>query len=44
MTKRLGVSRSPIYEWIRQGEVTPISGLGVDGSKHYLFEVPLKAK
>jgi len=37
MAKRLGISRSQLGEWIRQGKIVPISGPGIDGAKHYLF-------
>lgn len=39
MAKRLGISRSQLGEWIKQGKVTPISGPGIDGCRHYLFAV-----
>ena len=37
LAKKLGLSRSQMSEWIRQGKVKPISGPGIDGCKHYLF-------
>jgi len=40
MAERLGISSSQMLQWIREGKVKPVSGPGIDGSKHYLFEVP----
>lgn len=37
MAKIFGISRSQICARIHQGKLTPISGPGIDGSKHYLF-------
>jgi excisionase family DNA binding protein len=37
MAKQLGVSRRQIYTWIEKGRISPVSGPGVDGAKHYLF-------
>ncbi len=38
MAKILGISRSQMCTRIHQGKVKPISGPGIDDSKHYLFE------
>lgn len=40
LAKLLGLSRSQLWQWIRQGKVRPVSGPGIDGSRHYLFERP----
>lgn len=40
LAKLLGVSRSQILIWIKEGKVKPISGPSIDGFGHYLFEVP----
>lgn len=37
MARQLGVSRRQIYTWIEKGRISPVSGPGVDGAKHYLF-------
>lgn len=37
MAERLGISRSQLGEWVRQGKIKPVSGPGVDDMKHYLF-------
>jgi len=37
MAKIIGLSRSQMCQWIKKGKVTPISGPGIDGMKHYLF-------
>jgi hypothetical protein len=37
LAKQLGISRTQMSVWIRQGKVNPISGPGIDGAKHYLF-------
>lgn len=37
LAAELGISRSQLGEWIKQGKVTPISGPEVDGMGHYLF-------
>jgi excisionase family DNA binding protein len=37
LAKTLGLSRSQLSQWIKQGKVRPVSGPGVDGAKHYLF-------
>ena len=37
LAKTLGLSRSQMSQWIKQGKVRPVSGPGVDGAKHYLF-------
>lgn len=37
MANRLGISRSQVLEQIRSGKLHPISGPGIDGSKHFLF-------
>jgi predicted site-specific integrase-resolvase len=39
MAARLGISRSQMWHWIRQGKVVPVSGPGIDGCGHYLFTV-----
>jgi len=40
MAIRLGKSKSTVYEWIKKGKLTPTSGPGIDGAKHYLFLLP----
>ena len=35
--KQLGISRSQLVQWIKQGKVKPISGPGIDGCGRYLF-------
>jgi len=37
MAEHLGISRSQLSQWIKQGKVTPISGPGIDESGQYLF-------
>ncbi|KPL72485.1 hypothetical protein ADM99_04940 [Leptolinea tardivitalis] len=37
MANRLGISRSKVLEQIRSGKLHPISGPGIDDSKHFLF-------
>lgn len=37
LARQLGISRTQMSVWIRQGKVNPISGPGIDGAKHYLF-------
>lgn len=37
LARQLGLSRSQLGQWIKAGKVTPISGPGIDGSRHYLF-------
>lgn len=39
LAKRLGLSRAQLWQWIKQGKVKPISGPGIDESRHYLFVV-----
>ena len=40
LAELLGISRSQILVWIKEGKVKPISGPSIDGFRHYLFEVP----
>lgn len=40
MARELGISRSQIIQWVKRGKVRPISGPGIDGARHYLFEKP----
>jgi excisionase family DNA binding protein len=37
LAKRLGLSRAQLWQWIKHGKVKPVSGPGIDGSRHYLF-------
>lgn len=37
LAERLGISRSQMCAWIRQGRVQPVSGPGIDGCGQYLF-------
>jgi len=37
LAKKICISRSQLWQWIKQKKVSPISGPGIDGSKHYLF-------
>lgn len=37
VAEQLGISRSTVGEWMKQGKLKPISGPEIDGSKHYLF-------
>lgn len=37
LARRMGIGRSQIVQWIKQGKVKPISGPGIDRSRQYLF-------
>ena len=37
MAKLLGLSRSQLIQWIKQGKVSPVSGPGIDKCGQYLF-------
>lgn len=37
LAKELGLSRTHMTVWIKEGKVKPVSGPGVDEMKHYLF-------
>lgn len=40
LAQRLGLSRAQLWQWIKQEKVKPVSGPGIDGSRHYLFVLP----
>ncbi|MDM8520292.1 excisionase family DNA-binding protein [Anaerolineales bacterium HSG6] len=40
MAQQLNLSRSQTLQWVKEDKLKPISGPGVDGCKHYLFEAP----
>jgi hypothetical protein len=35
----LGMSRSQIVQWVKDGKIKPVSGPGIDKSGHYLFTI-----
>jgi predicted site-specific integrase-resolvase len=37
LAKELGISKSQMSVWIKRGKIRPISGPGIDRSKHFLF-------
>jgi len=37
LARRMGIGRSQMVQWIKQGKVKPISGPGIDRSRQYLF-------
>lgn len=37
LAKRIGISRSQLFQWIKQGKVKPIAGPNIDNSGQYLF-------
>lgn len=37
LAEKIGISRSQLWQWIKKEKIIPISGPGIDGSKHYLF-------
>jgi len=37
--RNLGMSRSQIVQWIKEGKIKPVSGPGIDKSGHYLFTI-----
>lgn len=38
LARQMGISRSQLWVNVKRGQITPISGPTVDGSKYYLFE------
>ncbi len=37
LARDLGISRSQIVQWVKEGKIRPVSGPGIDKSGHYLF-------
>jgi len=40
LAERLGISKAQVLRRVRKGQLQPVSGPGIDGYKHFLFEVP----